>query len=213
MSGKRSLPSIWAWRGALFAAVAASSLVLVAAVGAMLLLSPPEHGASTVGGGLSGGTTPVPSLGPEDVGHGEVLQRTDRGSEPPRAVATVPPSTGGTRPLGSLPSPGEPGSPSPRSADVSGSPTPHPGGGPSTADPGGPASATPGAPTQATSTPADPAAPVTPVTPVTPPATPPGWGHGCGGPGKKHAPVVEQGKKSPVSTQPCGKPKHPHPAP
>ena len=39
MSGKRSLPSIWASRGALFAAVAAGSLVLISALGAWLLFT------------------------------------------------------------------------------------------------------------------------------------------------------------------------------
>ena len=50
MSGKRSLPSIWASRGALFAALAAGLLGLCAAAGAWLLFAPPDDDPPTTAG-------------------------------------------------------------------------------------------------------------------------------------------------------------------
>ena len=72
MSGKRSLPSIWAWRGALFAAVAASSLVIVAALGAWLLFTQPDGDDSTAGTSPSSEATP-PRLSPDPHAATDVL--------------------------------------------------------------------------------------------------------------------------------------------
>ena len=47
MSGKRSLPSVWAARGAIVAAVTGVGLVLFAIVGAVMLFAPPGSAPTT----------------------------------------------------------------------------------------------------------------------------------------------------------------------
>ena len=64
MSGKRSRPSIWAWRGALVALVAAGGLVVVAGLGAWLLLGQSGGDGSATGRGAGAATVPVTPTGP-----------------------------------------------------------------------------------------------------------------------------------------------------
>ena len=225
MSGKRSLPSIWASRGALYAAVAAGSLALVTALGAWLMLAPSGDDASTAGRGPVAGSSPGPPSPSGDAGD-QATQRTDQSSQAPQAgVGAVPPSAAVERSASAAPSlaagaPGSSvqGSSDPRSAVAAAGTTPRPGGdgsvpgaGQGGGSPGNPGTS-PTPPTPPTSTPPTP----TPSTPPTP-ATPPGAGRGCPTPGKKDgdaggAPTIPPGQqRSPTDTHPCGPPTDPPP--
>ena len=217
MSGKRSLPSIWASRGALFAAVAAGTLVLVAGGGGMVVPLAAER--RTIDGQQEsgGGSSSAPASPPDGVADDEV-QRTEPGvgADPARGRRAMPPSATGDSPTPDLASDtrgagvalstlGERlgrSDAAPRRDDLRGC-------GPGVGSPGTPS-------TPATAPPATPSTPATPAT-ATPPGDtgappPPGHGEGCGRPGPRRTPTTAEARSSSRSGRiPCGKPTDPPP--
>ena len=223
MSGKRSLPSIWAWRGALFAAVAAGSLVLVAAVGAWLLLSPTEDGPSTAG------WQPERRI---HAGPPPLLRARGRGRRPGAAGGPTrfrwPPSSPSAA-MARRPHSRRPGSRArprrarrrrcrPEAAARAGrealrgaTPVSAARRRPEPDDVGG--AARPQAKPCATGAPAPPGRPRRQRSPDTA-DVPPGHGHGCGGPGKpepRPRAGGRAGQEVADRTHPCGKPTDPPP--
>src|SRR5688572_30921859 len=90
MSGKRSLPSVWASRGAMVAAVAGTTLVLFAVVGAWMLFAPSGDDPTTT---RDVPPTETTTTAPEDraIEDEPTLESTTT-RKPRTHVVTVPPS-------------------------------------------------------------------------------------------------------------------------
>lgn len=221
MSGKRSLPSVWAWRGALFASVAAGSLVLLAALGAWLMFMPSEDDGGTAGRSPGSGSTLVTPSRSAEAAKDVLIKRDVPRAEPPGPLlAAAPPSASSDGPSLRSAAPGraagEPGSSSAPSAVTSRPPSPSPTLRPTPRP--GPSATGPGS-GDGDGDGSDPGSPTPTVTPtVTPTDTPPGRGRPCPDPpgaGKRdeaeRPPVVNPGKSSETGARRCGRPPDPPP--